>query len=143
MCLEARPAGQGSLVRKDNAISKIMSGQNLLTTYSNLLSEYSGCLIELSMYYVDKQGGPNDEVEEENKPNFEQCLEFAYVRKEQAKFWTYNKKTKKCTLRKSTGSDKKVSEDHVSGSSECGYIGRIDYENKGKYIPLFENKNWF
>ena len=112
-----------------------MSGQNLLTTYSNLLSEYSGCLIELTTYYVDAQGelGRNDIVEEENQPSFEKCLEFAYKRRKQARFWTYNKKTTKCILRRSRALAV-FSDDHVSGSSECGYIGRLDYENIGKYI---------
>ena len=53
---------------------------------------------------------------------------------EDAEFWTYKTKTKKCLLKTSNNDRRDNTADHVSGSSECGYVDyRYDYETVGEY----------
>ena len=94
-------------------------------------SQYSGCLIEPETYYTNVEDDQGSEIiPAQQQLTFEQCVASAYA-ENLAPFWTYNKKTKKCTLR-SSKNFKIDSTDHVSGSSKCGYLANIDYSNTGK-----------
>ena len=69
---------------------------------------------------------------EQDKDSIELCADLAFDI-ENATFWTYKTKTKKCLLKDSNNDRRDNTPDHVSGSSECGYANRYDWETGGEY----------
>ena len=73
----------------------------------------------------------SDLVQQE-KDSIELCAVFA-SETEEALYWTYELKTKKCFLKTSNSDRGDNTPGHVSGSSECGFAKDYNYDTVGEY----------
>ena len=74
----------------------------------------SGCLIEPDVMY----GHGSDIVSHLDVENVQECAAKAFCSSTEANFWTYDLKTKVCSV-KTSNSDRRPSQEHVSGSVYC------------------------
>merc|ERR1711909_55125 len=80
----------------------------------DVINEKLGCVIEEGMDYKDKP------IKSETTEDEEECADLSATTPE-GLFWTWNKKNKKCFVKKAKGKQVKV--DHaVGGNRECGCI---------------------
>ena len=87
----------------------------------------TGCLIEPDVFY----GG--SEIINEVVDNEQACATLAFCTAE-ANFWTYQLRTKSCSVKRSN-SNRRASQVHVSGSAQCaGKVQRLQRLKQSKRV---------